>query len=69
MGKGVHELRLKDRSGIYRVVYFMRKQSEILLIHAFQKKSQQTPKARPVQLLIGAELIDNWIKKIGAPEL
>lgn len=44
IGKGVHELRLKDRSGIYRVVDFIRKQSEILLIHAFQKKSQQTPK-------------------------
>lgn len=44
IGKGVHELRLKDRSGIYRVVYFIHKHSEILLIHAFQKKSQQTPK-------------------------
>ena len=44
IGKGVHELRLKERSGIYRVVYFIRRQSEIWLIHAFQKKSQQTPK-------------------------
>jgi phage-related protein len=43
IGKGVHELRLKDRSGIYRVVYFIRKKSDIWLIHAFQKKSQQTP--------------------------
>ena len=44
IGSGVHELRLKDRSGIYRVVYFIRQQADILLIHAFQKKSQQTPK-------------------------
>ena len=44
IGSGVHELRLKDRSGVYRVIYFIRKQSEIWLIHAFQKKSQQTPK-------------------------
>jgi phage-related protein len=44
IGSGVHELRLKERSGIYRVVYFIRKQSDIWLIHAFQKKSQQTPK-------------------------
>ncbi len=44
IGSGVHELRFKDRSGIYRVVYFIRKQSDIFLIHAFQKKSLQTPK-------------------------
>ncbi len=42
--RSVHGLRLKDRSGIYRVAYFIRRQSEIFLIHAFQKKSQQTPK-------------------------
>ena len=44
IGSGVHELRLKDRSGIYRIIYFIQKQSDIWLIHAFQKKSQQTPK-------------------------
>ena len=44
IGSGVHELRLKDRSGVYGVVYFIRKQSDIWLIHAFQKKLQQTPK-------------------------
>ena len=44
IGNSVHELRFRDRSGIYRVIYFIRKKSDILLIHAFQKKSQQTPK-------------------------
>lgn len=43
IGKSVHELRFRDRSGIYRVVYYIRKQADILLIHAFKKKSQQTP--------------------------
>jgi phage-related protein len=44
VASGVHEIRLKDRYGIYRVIYFIRKQSDIWLIHAFRKKSQQTPK-------------------------
>ena len=35
IGSAVHELRFKDRSGIYRVVYFIRKQADISLIHAF----------------------------------
>ena len=34
IGQGVHELRVKDRSGIYR----------ILIFHAFKKKTQKTPK-------------------------
>jgi len=43
VGRGVHELRLKDRSGIYRVIYVLLKQGDIWLVHAFKKKTQQTP--------------------------
>lgn len=44
IGKGVHELRFRDRSGIYRVVYFLAGARRIWLLHAFHKKTQQTPK-------------------------
>lgn len=43
IGKGVHELRFKDRSGIYRVIYFLAGKGMIHLLHAFSKKTQQTP--------------------------
>ncbi|MBV9887059.1 MAG: type II toxin-antitoxin system RelE/ParE family toxin [Acidobacteria bacterium] len=43
VGKGVHELRLRDRSGIYRAFYFTRDLRGILIFHAFVKKSQSTP--------------------------
>lgn len=42
IGRGVHELRFRDRSGIYRVIYFLRRQSDIWLVHAFRKKTQKT---------------------------
>ena len=42
IGKGVHELRFKDRSGIYRVIYFIVEDAHIWLIHAFKKKTQAT---------------------------
>jgi len=42
IGKGVHELRLKDRSGVYRIVYALRG-GEVYLLHAFKKTTQQTP--------------------------
>ena len=43
-GKGVHELRFKDRAGIYRVFYFIKKKEAIYVVHAFQKKTQKTPR-------------------------
>ena len=45
IGAGVHELRFRDRSGIYRVVYWLAGAETIWLLHAFKKKSQQTPLA------------------------
>lgn len=44
IGKGVHELRLKDRSGIYRVIYVFLSHSDIWLLHGFKKKTQETPR-------------------------
>jgi phage-related protein len=44
IGSGVHELRFRDKSGIYRVVYWFAGAGRIWLIHAFKKKSQATPK-------------------------
>ena len=43
IGKGVHELRLRDRGGTYRVFYFIKSHGVIYLLHAMQKKSQATP--------------------------
>ena len=44
IGKGVHELRFRDRSGIYRVIYVFISGGTIYLLHAFMKKTQSTLK-------------------------
>jgi phage-related protein len=44
IGKGAHELRFRERSGIYRVIYVLLGANEIWLLHAFIKKTAQTPK-------------------------
>lgn len=41
---GVEELRVKDKSGAFRVFYFTRLVDRIIIFHAFQKKTQKTPK-------------------------
>ena len=41
---GLHELRLKDRSGQVRVFYFFKKNDGIYLLHAIKKKTQELPR-------------------------
>ena len=41
---GVEELRVRDRSGVYRVFYYSRSARGILVVHAFMKKSRATTK-------------------------
>jgi phage-related protein len=40
---GVEELRVKDRSGAYRVFYYLRLADSVLIFHAFAKKTRTTP--------------------------
>jgi phage-related protein len=44
VGKGVEEIRITDASGAYRVIYVARRAEAVYVLHAFQKKSQATPK-------------------------
>jgi phage-related protein len=48
---GLHELRLKDQNGQYRVFYFIKKNDGIYLLHAFQKKTQELPK-KEIELIL-----------------
>jgi phage-related protein len=42
VGPGVDELRIRDRSGVFRVFYLSRRANSVLVFHAFQKKTQKT---------------------------
>jgi phage-related protein len=44
VGKGVEEVRITDDSGAYRVIYVARRADAVYVLHAFQKKTQATPK-------------------------
>jgi phage-related protein len=45
VGAGVREIRLRDDSGIYRVIYVTKIAERIFVLHCFQKKSQKTSRA------------------------
>ena len=44
IGKGVEEIRVRDDSGAYRIIYTARLADVIYVLHAFQKKTQATSK-------------------------
>lgn len=44
IGKGVEEIRITEDSGTYRVIYLARRAEAVYVLHAFQKKTQATPR-------------------------
>lgn len=42
VGSGVHELRVRDRAGAFRVIYVTRFDEAVYVLHAFQKKTPKT---------------------------
>lgn len=39
---GVQEIRIRDASGAFRVIYIAKLESAIYVLHCFQKKTQKT---------------------------
>lgn len=44
VGAGVREIRIREESGAFRVIYIARLEDAVYVLHAFQKKAQQTEK-------------------------
>ena len=45
IGLGVSEIRVREDSGAFRVIYVAKFAEALYVLHAFQKKAQKTPKA------------------------
>ncbi len=45
IGSGVREIRIKERSGAFRVIYIATMEDAVYVLHSFQKKSQKTKQA------------------------
>lgn len=42
VGAGVREIRIREASGAFRLIYLATLPDRVLVLHAFQKKTQQT---------------------------
>ena len=49
VASGVHELRTRDETGVYRAFYFLKSIRGVLILHAFEKKNAENaaPGNRP----------------------
>jgi len=65
VGSGVHEIRVRDESGAYRVFYLAKFGEAVYVLHVFEKRSQKTTRA---DLVLGksryAELL-KWRREEG----
>jgi phage-related protein len=44
IGEGVEEIRVRNEAGVFRVIYTARLRDEVVVLHAFQKKTRATSK-------------------------
>jgi phage-related protein len=45
VGRGVQEIRIRDATGAFRVLYVAKFDDAVYVLHCFQKKAQRTSKA------------------------
>jgi phage-related protein len=45
VGVGVNEIRVRDDSGAYRVLYVAKFEEAVYILHAFEKRAQKTSKS------------------------
>ncbi|MGX5832069.1 type II toxin-antitoxin system RelE/ParE family toxin [Mesorhizobium sp. 43Arga] len=57
VGAGVREIRVREASGAFRVIYLATMEDRVLVLHAFQKKTQATSKK---DLDLAAQRLKRW---------
>jgi phage-related protein len=57
VGAGVREIRIREASGAFRVIYLATLPDRVLVLHAFQKKTQATPKK---DIELAARRLRDW---------
>lgn len=45
VGMGVNEIRVREESGAYRVLYVAKFEEAVYILHALEKRTQKTPKS------------------------
>jgi len=61
VGAGVYELRIRDYTGAFRVLYVSKFEQAIYVLHAFQKK---TPKTAKTDIALAAQRYKDLLREL-----
>lgn len=62
IGVGVREIRIREASGAFRVVYVAKFEAAIFVLHCFQKKTQKTSRE---DVALATQRLKDLIKELG----
>ena len=62
VGKGVKEIRVRDTTGAFRVIYVAKFTDAVYVLHCFQKKTEKTSKA---DVDLAAKRYRDLLKELG----
>ena len=62
VGQGVKEVRIRDASGAFRIIYIAKFADALYVLHCFQKKTEKTSKA---DLDLVAKRYRDLLKELG----
>jgi len=62
IGAGVREIRIREASGAFRVIYVAKFEDAIFVLHCFQKKTQKTNRA---DVVLATQRLKDLIKELG----
>ena len=62
IGRGVREIRIRDASGAFRVLYVARFDDAVYVLHCFHKKTQKTRKS---DLELAGQRYRELLKELG----
>ena len=62
IGVGVREIRIREASGAFRVVYVAKFEAAIFVLHCFQKKTQKTSRE---DVALATHRLKDLIKELG----
>ncbi len=57
VGPGVREIRIREKAGAFRIVYLATLADRVLVLHAFQKRTQKTPRK---DIELAAKRLREW---------
>lgn len=62
IGAGVREIRIREASGAFRVIYVAKFEDAIFVLNCFQKKTQKTSRA---DVVLATQRLKDLIKELG----